>query len=367
MHIKIYDKYIFKQVLGAVLVCILLFVIVWIAPETLLNVVRKILDGTYSVSAGLQILFYEIPKILNKALPIGLFLGTLFTFDKLSKDSEITIFRNAGLSSARIIAPVFVLSIFVTIVCFFVNNFIGPYSCNKLHELKGDILFSNIVYITKDDFSHPKQIIILPLYTQKQVFKPVVMNFSNVYYSDASELSEIIIGASGHISQNELVVDEGRKYSINSDGVFNEIVRVDNYNVISADKALVLYKISQYKLKRERDLTNIELFDYIKLLKQEGLKNDYHGNLNKYLQRYFHSAMCILFAILGCYLGFSKPREQKLVGFIIAIAITFVYYITLPPIDVLADKGILHPIIAALFHPILLVGAILFIRKMKDV
>ena len=150
MQVKLYDKYIFKQVFYATLACILLFTIVWIAPETMLKVVKRTLSGIYTVPVGIQLLLFEVPKILNKALPIGLFLGALFTFDKLSKDSEITIFRNAGMSSERIVLPVVFLSIFVTIICFIVNNTIGPYSCNKLNELKEEIPFSNIVYIMKD-------------------------------------------------------------------------------------------------------------------------------------------------------------------------------------------------------------------------
>ena len=108
--VSIYDKYIFKQVFFATLAAILLFTIVWIAPEMLLNTIKDALAGDYSIKTAVLILFYELPKILGKAFPVGLLLGTLFTFDKLSKDSELTIFRAVGLSFARIIAPVIVIN-----------------------------------------------------------------------------------------------------------------------------------------------------------------------------------------------------------------------------------------------------------------
>ncbi|MBQ3819176.1 hypothetical protein II810_01890 [bacterium] len=44
--ITIYDKYIFKQVFFATIVAILLFLVVWIAPEMLLNNIQKILTGS---------------------------------------------------------------------------------------------------------------------------------------------------------------------------------------------------------------------------------------------------------------------------------------------------------------------------------
>ena len=102
--VTIYDRYIFKQVLFATMVAILLFTIVWIAPEMLLNTIKGALAGEYGVKTAILMLFYELPKILGKAFPVGLLLGTLFTFDKLSKDSELTIFRATGLSFGRIIA-----------------------------------------------------------------------------------------------------------------------------------------------------------------------------------------------------------------------------------------------------------------------
>lgn len=41
--ITIYDKYIFTQVLITTFVAILLFTVVWIAPEMLLNTIKKLL------------------------------------------------------------------------------------------------------------------------------------------------------------------------------------------------------------------------------------------------------------------------------------------------------------------------------------
>ena len=43
--ITIYDKYIFNQVMMATFVAILLFTVVWIAPEMLLNTIKKTLAG----------------------------------------------------------------------------------------------------------------------------------------------------------------------------------------------------------------------------------------------------------------------------------------------------------------------------------
>ena len=137
-------------------------------------------------------------------------------------------------------------------------------------------------------------------------------------------------------------------------------------NILNGDAATNAYTLMSYSNVKERDINNKDLAKYVKLLKQEKLSEEYNGTLNKYLQRFFHPLVCILLAILGCILGFSKPREQRLVGFTIAIGCIFIYYITLPFFDLLAEKEILSPYITATFPTIAFTAAICAFYKSKD-
>ena len=76
--------------------------------------------------------------------------------------------------------------------------------------------------------------------------------------------------------------------------------------------------------------------------------------------------MCVIFAILGCLLGFSKPREQKFIGMLIAVGVIFGYYITIPFFDLLAEKAILPPLVTSLIAPIVSIALIVFLKKSKD-
>ena len=103
-----------------------------------------------------------------------------------------------------------------------------------------------------------------------------------------------------------------------------------------------------------------------RLLKRQNLDEDYRLLLNKYFQRFFHPFVCVLLAVMGCLLGFSRPREQRLIGFTIAIGCIFVYYITLPFFDLLAEKGALPPLLTAAIPPIAFLFAIIMFYKSKD-
>ena len=100
--------------------------------------------------------------------------------------------------------------------------------------------------------------------------------------------------------------------------------------------------------------------------KKENLDEEYSFNLNKYYQRFLHPLVCILLAVLGSILGFSKPREQRLIGFIIAIGFIFGYYITLPFFDFMAEKGVLPPLITAALPPVAFLCSIIAFYKTKD-
>lgn len=365
-QITIYDKYMFKQVTLASLVAILLFTIVWIAPEILLNTIKGALAGQYGLKTAILLLFYELPKILDKAFPVGLLLGTLFTFDKMSKDSEITIFRAVGMSFPRIIAPVVVLSIIFTFLCFMTGNKGTPMAAAKMMAIKGNVRSTQYIYTQKDKTGHPLAAIIVSKSYDRKLQNVIVLDFASHVYQDVHQLTNIYSAKTGYAYDDRWELQDVSNYKISNDGIYIDIKHMDKIDVLSGEAAKNAYILMTSSTMKERDINNHDLKNYVKLLKQEGLSEDYHGTLNKYLQRFFHPLVCILLAILGCLLGFSKPREQRLVGFTIAIGFIFVYYITLPFFDLLAEKEILSPYLTSTLPIIAFSIAIAWFYKSKD-
>ena len=367
----VYDRYIFNQVLITTIVAILLFTIVWIAPEMLLNTIKKILAHEYTVKTGVMVLIYELPKILGKAFPVGLLLGSLFTFDKLSKDSELTIFRAVGMSFWRILAPLLVLSLIVTYLCFVTYDKWIPYSCQKLQEIKGGSSLTQYIYTKKDQNNHPEQAVIVSRFYQGEMTNVIVLNFSKQVFDDLHGLTNILTAETGYKGVDaegkpSWVLKNVTDYDINEDGIFKSITKKDRVDILNGEDANDAYTIMLNSTKRDRDINNQDLKHYVNLLKKANFDEDYRLMYNKYLQRFFHPFVCVLLAIMGCLLGFSKPREQRLIGFTIAIGCIFVYYITLPFFDLLAEKGVLPPLITAAFPPLAFLCAIIAFYKSRD-
>ena len=364
--ITIYDKYVFKQVTIASLVAVLLFTIVWIAPEMLLNTIKGALSGEYSFKTAILILVYDLPKILNSTFPGGLLLGILFTFDKLSKDSEMTIFRAVGMSFPRIIAPVIVLSLFFTGICFVLSDKGTPMAASKMEAIHGIVRTTQYIYTQKDESGLPLASVIVSKSRNRDLENVLVLDFSSNVYQDVHQLSHIYSAKSGYAYDDKWVLKDITNYSISNDGIYIDINHLDELNVLNGDAAKNAYTLMVYSTMKERDITNKDLGNYVKLLKKEKLTEEYNYNLNKYLQRFLRPFICVLLAILGALLGFSKPREQRLIGFTIGIGCIFLYYITLPCFDVLAEKGVLSPYVTATLPLVAFIIAIQQFYKAKD-
>ena len=364
--ITIYDKYIFKQVFFATFVAILLFTVVWIAPEMLLNTIKKALTGEYTIKIAILVLLCELPFILGKAFPVGLLLGSLFTFDKLSKDFEVTIFRAAGMSFKRILAPVLVLSIIVTGMCFYTCDRLIPAAENKKLEIKDKHPSTQYIYTKKDENDAPEMAVIVSGYRDNTMRDVIVLDFSAKEYTDVHQLSNIYSAEHGVYKGDYWELSDITSYNISGDGIYTSIGHLDKLNILNGEYAKNAFTLMTYSTKKEREITNSDLKNYVNLLKKEGLEEEQNYMLNKYYQRYLHPFVCILLAIMGTLLGFSKPREQRLIGFTIAIGSIFVYYITLPFFDLLAEKSILPPLITAAFPPIAFFACIIAFYKSKD-
>ena len=230
-NIKIIDRFIFSQVFWATTVCILLFSIIWIAPETLLRTVQRVLDGTYTLEMGFSAIICEIPKILGNALPVGIFLGTLFTFDKMSKDSELTVMRACGASFYRIIASTLVLGVMVAALSFFVRDKMIPYASTNFDVVKRYSSATHFVFPIKNENNKMKRVIIVPEFRDYSINDVVVLNFADGIQSKGKSVLESIFMAD-FVKYDETshiwTINESSTYSITPEGVYTKVKKEKN-------------------------------------------------------------------------------------------------------------------------------------------
>ena len=72
----------------------------------------------------------SIPKIITRLFPFCFLVSIIFTILKFEKDNELIVLWTSGLNKIKIVHQIFLISIIVTILHFFMASTITPLSLN---------------------------------------------------------------------------------------------------------------------------------------------------------------------------------------------------------------------------------------------
>jgi len=130
---KILHRHVFSSVAGSAAIAMLFIGFIFGAANLLRDVLGYMLDGRLPVRIFLLLCWWTAEYVAMYAVPIGLLLGVLLVFGRLSADNEITAMRAAGRSILQIARPVFVLAILGAVVAFDINFYLMPKARTDYH------------------------------------------------------------------------------------------------------------------------------------------------------------------------------------------------------------------------------------------
>src|SRR5262245_22514734 len=96
---------------------------------SVVDVIDKIdvfLDQRAPAELVLRYYLYRTPEVIVQVLPVALILATFLALGQFNKYGELTAMRSAGLSLARILAPVFATGIGGAVVALLVGELVVP-------------------------------------------------------------------------------------------------------------------------------------------------------------------------------------------------------------------------------------------------
>jgi lipopolysaccharide export system permease protein len=123
----ILDRYILKQIAKPLLTAIIIGMLILLA-ERMVRLLDVTLGKRNSFGVVFELLAYLLPHYLGQAIPVALFLGLMFGFNKLSRDSEIDAFLAAGIGLHRLIAPVVALSLIIAPLSLLIFGWLQPHA-----------------------------------------------------------------------------------------------------------------------------------------------------------------------------------------------------------------------------------------------
>lgn len=118
-------RYILSQFFAAVGVSLLAFVGIFFIVD-LIQQLDRFLDHDATVMMVVRYYLYYMPYIIVLTIPVGMLLGSLFTFGQLGKYGELTAMKASGLSVYRLIRPMLLAGVMVSLLIFAAGEWIVP-------------------------------------------------------------------------------------------------------------------------------------------------------------------------------------------------------------------------------------------------
>lgn len=120
-RMRLLDRYLFREVLVPLGFCLGGFLIFWISFD-LFGQLDEFQKWNLSSLEIAQYYLYDLPVLLNTALPVALLLATLYALTTHARHHELTAMRAAGISLWRICLPYFVLGLGLSLALLWINE-----------------------------------------------------------------------------------------------------------------------------------------------------------------------------------------------------------------------------------------------------
>jgi lipopolysaccharide export system permease protein len=128
-------RYISGQLLLATLfVTLTITCAVWLTQS--LRFIELIVNRGLTIGAYLYLTVLLLPSFLAMLLPIGLFAAMLFTYNRLTADSELIVLRAAGLGPGQLAKPGLILSLAVVVAGYALTLVAMPLSYRQFKDLE---------------------------------------------------------------------------------------------------------------------------------------------------------------------------------------------------------------------------------------
>jgi len=97
---------------------------------------------------------YQIPHILQIAIPISCLIATMVLFQRLSSHSEVTALRASGLSLWKLSYPFILIGALLTTVNFFIASELAPLTPTAVKNLFSKVASDNpLIFMQKESHS----------------------------------------------------------------------------------------------------------------------------------------------------------------------------------------------------------------------
>ncbi len=322
---RILTRYILREVTSHALIGAAIFTFVLFTRD-LGRILELVVRASAPLPSVAEIFFYTIPLALTYTIPMSVLVGILIGLSRLAADSEITAMRASGMGVwdfGRVLA-IFVVGAWLLAL----GNglYLAPWSLASLGHLEDQLKGSQVSYEVQPRVFYegfPKYV----LYVQDVHSAPGGAVWKGVFLADITDPANPTIT----LAREGVLVPEGkdRLHLHLIDGSTHETdpKLADRYQISTFQQTDIPIELPAAENKADEQVP-------VGLI-STGMLRDYSRRVDPISARWylieFHRRFalptaCLVLAMVGIPLGLSSKKSGKSGGFVLTIALVFVYY-----------------------------------------
>lgn len=360
---NILSKYIFKEFITLVVVVLAGILCVYLCVEFLQKADKLIKQHATFMQAARYFL-YSMPIMVTMSLPMASLIAALLSLGNLSRHNEIIAMRAGGVSLFKIISPLLVGGLLISLFGFVNNEFIMPACTSRANQIRSveiekqqlQIMFqqsrlwlrgpeNSIVNI---ELVSPNRNEMLGLHVYKL----------NPDYS----VRERITAGSLIWDNGAWKLKNSRTITVQGDTVRSRVSDGEIFNVVASPNDLGAV------VKDSEEMNFGEMWDYVKRLKTSGYQSTkYEVELHKKIAFPLASLLVVLISVPFAFQNVRTGGASK--GFALAVLIAAAYLMLMSVGQSLGNSGVLPPIIAAWLANVVfaLASVVILVRMQRSV
>ena len=360
------DRLILGELFGPWAFGVAIFTVLIMAGSFLFQLTDYLAKGVAPFTV-FKVALYLTPGVMAKTFSMAMLLGTLLAFGRLSGDSEIVALRAGGVSVPRIIIPVGVFGLVVSLVAYWMTDYLVPAAATQATALREEI--------AKQLSTQGKKATSLPLMEDGKLVGYLVANNFDILDQKLSDVSIISYNGDGK-PESLLTIDELQFTDLDkwqASGKSQLTLLKDGSKIESPDgfwpDAVDETRPEDFLARDLRDLDSFsskETAEQIEKMRSEPepqwkqIYNLEYGFYNKFSV----PLAALVFGLVGAPLGIRNHRTGNATGFWQSVLIIFGYFLIGNVMGIMAQGGAI-PSWTASFMPIVIgmIVSIYLIRR----
>lgn len=338
---KMLDKYLIKKFLYIFLLVLTSIILIFIVIDFVENVNDFLNAPNYSIFLVIRYYLVYVPNIIYLVMPMITLIASLFAVMSMSRYNEITALKSAGVSLLRIISPLIVIGIFISISMIFFDEYVVSYANQKRLEIHN--------YELKKKNKRLENRVYNKLLNDVDGNKIYFMEFDATLNKGKQITIQSFDGAqmTKRIDARKFIWDENHWL------LFNASIRdFTGERTLYSKKDtldLSLKGVDPSELRKERKRTEemsfSDLNQFISDLKLMGTKTTrWEVARNSKLSYPFANLIILIF---GATLAANKRRSGPALGFLVSLVIVFGYFFVFKFGEIFGQNGEISPILAS--------------------